>query len=302
MTFSSVPSFALLNDGLSGNQSNMSRINGQLIDSAQIDLNQEEGEIYYETYTVRKDIALPIVGAYNEATGQMDNVTGVVNLKGSNLDGEQADEIRVLEEIKSENGNLVRIGIDSASNEEGLSDVLITEADLELLVNSNQDLVTAVEQDIDAEQIATVQEARRGRGGHRSKRIRSSGRRSTRHAVHGGRRHARRGGSGGWSGRCYAQVKTWLLANGLVKHYLPGVAAKNAGPTLLANGFHSVGRNAAPKKGRVCVYGTTGGRVSRAGRIYGHIEVFDGSRWAGSGWRSYAFVNTGRVLKDCYEK
>jgi hypothetical protein len=293
MTFSSVPSFALLNDGLSGNQSNMSRINGQFIDSAQIDLNQEEGEIYYETYTVRKDIALPIVGAYNEATGQMDNVTGVVNLKGSNLDGEQADEIRVLEEIKSESGNLVRIGIDSASNEEGLSDVLITEADLELLVNSSQDLVTAVEQDIDAEQIATVQEARRGRG-HHSKRIRSSGRRS--------RHHARRGSAGGWRNRCYAQVKTWLLNNGFVKRYLPGVAAKDAGPTLLRNGFHSVGRNAVAKKGRVCVYGTYGGRVSAAGRKYGHIEVFDGSRWAGSGWRSYAFVNTGRVLKDCYEK
>src|ERR1044072_28099 len=82
MTFSSVPSFASLDDGLSENQNNISRINGQLIDSAQIDLNQEEGEIYYETYTVRKDIALPIVGAYNEATGQLEKVSGVVNLKG----------------------------------------------------------------------------------------------------------------------------------------------------------------------------------------------------------------------------
>jgi hypothetical protein len=97
-------------------------------------------------------------------------------------------------------------------------------------------------------------------------------------------------------------VKTWLLEHGYVKHYLPGVAAKDAGPTLVRNGFHSVGRNAVAKKGRVCVYGTSGGRVSAAGRKYGHIEVFDGARWAGSGWRSYAFVNTGRVLKDCYEK
>ncbi len=292
IALTSAPSFALSidNSGLSYG-TNVTNVSGNLVDNS-INLSDDtEGDIYHEMYTARRDINLPIVGVYDESINGMRIQVGTVDLKGSNNNGEGADEITVLEEIDTENGKLVRIGLDRSSDEAGLSDVYITAEDLEILVNSEQNLVTAVEQDIETDQIATEMTARRGRHYRSSKRIRSSGRRGH-----------RRGSSRGWNGRCFAQVKTWLKDHGKVKTYLPGVSAKNAVTILPAYGFHKTGSTPQRRVGQVCVYGTTGGRVSRAGRIHGHIEVWDGSRWAGSGWRSYAFITTGRKFLGCYEK
>lgn len=293
IAITSMPSFGSSVDSDFG-INNITNISGNLINSAQIDLSDSEGEIYREKYTVREDINLPVVGIYDDTTNGMRSQTGTIKIRGSRGSGEGADEITVLEEIETENGKLVRVGLDLSSDDTAPSDVYITAEDLELLVNSDQNLVAAVEQEYEAGQVETEMTARRGRHFRSSKRVRSSGRR-------GFRRAGRRGGGRGWNGRCFAQVKTWLKDKGIVNTYMPGVSAKNAVSILPNYGFHRV-QGPAQRQGQVCVYGTTGGRVSRAGRIHGHIEVWDGSRWAGSGWRSYAFASTGRKLLGCYEK
>ncbi|WP_084581871.1 LysM peptidoglycan-binding domain-containing protein [Sphingomonas azotifigens] len=81
-------------------------------------------------------------------------------------------------------------------------------------------------------------------------------------------------------GRCYAWVKTALQQSGAVRDYLPGVAAKGAGPALAQRGFVNLldqpGANIrspydAPK-GAVLVYGAAPGATDRNAK-YGHIEI-----------------------------
>ena len=82
------------------------------------------------------------------------------------------------------------------------------------------------------------------------------------------------------SGYCYRYVKQALQATGAVNDYIPGVAAKDAGPALEARGFVNVlqqpGNNIrsaydAPV-GAVLVYGPAPGATDRNAR-YGHIEL-----------------------------
>lgn len=67
-------------------------------------------------------------------------------------------------------------------------------------------------------------------------------------------------------GYCFRGVKTGLLEGGVTTGYMDGISAKNAGPSLLSNGFTKTNitdaRQAPP--GSVIVYG--GGR-------HGHIEM-----------------------------
>lgn len=81
-------------------------------------------------------------------------------------------------------------------------------------------------------------------------------------------------------GRCYAWVKTALQQSGAVRDYLPGVAAKGAGPALEQRGFVNLLRQPgatirspydAPK-GAVLVYGAAPGATDRNAK-YGHIEI-----------------------------
>lgn len=81
-------------------------------------------------------------------------------------------------------------------------------------------------------------------------------------------------------GRCYAWVKTALQKAGAVADYLPGVAAKNAGPALEQRGFvnlldqpgHGITSPYDAPKGAVLVYGAAPGATDRNAR-YGHIEI-----------------------------
>ncbi len=81
-------------------------------------------------------------------------------------------------------------------------------------------------------------------------------------------------------GRCYAWVKTALQQSGAVRDYLPGVAAKGAGPALEQRGFvNLLDRPGATirspydaPKGAVLVYGAAPGATDRNAK-YGHIEI-----------------------------
>lgn len=118
-------------------------------------------------------------------------------------------------------------------------------------------------------------------------------------------------------GKCYAWVKTALQQSGAVPDYMPGVAAKGAGPALEQRGFTNIlnqpGANIrspydAPK-GAVLVYGAAPGATDRNAK-YGHIEI----RTAGGFASDYASANArtgpasnglegrGRVLIGVYVK
>lgn len=118
-------------------------------------------------------------------------------------------------------------------------------------------------------------------------------------------------------GRCYAWVKTALQHSGAVSDYLPGVAAKGAGPALEARGFQNVlgdGRHAirsaydAPV-GAVLVYGASAGATDRNAR-YGHIEIRTASGFASdyssprarTGPAENGLEGRGRVLIGVYVK
>jgi LysM repeat protein len=81
-------------------------------------------------------------------------------------------------------------------------------------------------------------------------------------------------------GRCYAWVKTALQNSGAVPDYMPGVAAKDAGPALEQRGFVNIlGQPGASisspydaPKGAVLVYGAAPGATDRNAK-YGHIEI-----------------------------
>ena len=82
------------------------------------------------------------------------------------------------------------------------------------------------------------------------------------------------------SGYCYRYVKQALQAAGAVPDYLPGAAAKDAGPHLERRGFVNLldrpgSGIASPYDapvGAVIVYGAAPGATDRNAR-YGHIEI-----------------------------
>jgi LysM repeat protein len=118
-------------------------------------------------------------------------------------------------------------------------------------------------------------------------------------------------------GRCYAWVKTALQQSGAVADYLPGVAAKGAGPALEQRGFVNIlnrpGANIrspydAPK-GAVLVYGAAPGAVDRNAK-YGHIEIRTASGFASdyasanarTGGAANGLTGRGRTLIGVYVK
>lgn len=118
-------------------------------------------------------------------------------------------------------------------------------------------------------------------------------------------------------GRCYAWVKTALQQSGAVRDYLPGVAAKGAGPALEQRGFVNLLRQPgttirspydAPK-GAVLVYGAAPGATDRNAK-YGHIEIRTetgfASDYASANARTGSAANglsgRGRVLIGVYVK
>lgn len=118
-------------------------------------------------------------------------------------------------------------------------------------------------------------------------------------------------------GRCYAWVKTALQQSGAVRDYLPGVAAKGAGPALEQRGFVNLlsqpGANIrspydAPT-GAVLVYGAAPGATDRNAK-YGHIEIRTdngfASDYASANARTGAAANglsgRGRTLIGVYVK
>ena len=82
------------------------------------------------------------------------------------------------------------------------------------------------------------------------------------------------------SGYCYRYVKQALLATGAVSDYMPGVAAKDAGPALEQRGFvnmlnqpgNTIRSPYDAPVGSVLVYGPAPGATDRNAR-YGHIEL-----------------------------
>lgn len=118
-------------------------------------------------------------------------------------------------------------------------------------------------------------------------------------------------------GKCYAWVKTALQQSGAVPDYMPGVAAKGAGPALEQRGFTNIlnqpGANIrspydAPK-GAVLVYGAAPGATDRNAK-YGHIEIRTGSGFASdyasanarTGPAANGLEGRGRVLIGVYVK
>lgn len=118
-------------------------------------------------------------------------------------------------------------------------------------------------------------------------------------------------------GKCYAWVKTALQKAGAVPDYMPGVAAKGAGPALEARGFVNLLDRAgsgirspydAPKSA-VLVYGAAPGATDRNAR-YGHIEIRTGSGFASdyasanarTGAAANGLEGRGRVLIGVYVK
>lgn len=118
-------------------------------------------------------------------------------------------------------------------------------------------------------------------------------------------------------GKCYAWVKTALQQSGAVKDYMPGVAAKDAGPALEQRGFTNIlnqpGANIrspydAPK-GAVLVYGAAPGATDKNAK-YGHIEIRTANGFASdyasanarTGPASNGLEGRGRVLIGVYVK
>lgn len=119
----------------------------------------------------------------------------------------------------------------------------------------------------------------------------------------------------GSSGYCYRYVKQALQATGAVPDYIPGVAAKDAGPALEQRGFvNIVGRPGVSSPydapvGAVIVYGPAPGATDRNAR-YGHIEIRtrDGfasdyfSPTARTGAEAAGMAGRGRVVTGIYVK
>ncbi|MEH3120653.1 MAG: LysM peptidoglycan-binding domain-containing protein [Sphingomonas phyllosphaerae] len=118
-------------------------------------------------------------------------------------------------------------------------------------------------------------------------------------------------------GKCYAWVKTALQQSGAVPDYMPGVAAKGAGPALEARGFvnlldrpgNGIRSPYDAPKGAVLVYGAAPGATDRNAR-YGHIEIRTGSGFASdyasanarTGSAGNGLEGRGRVLIGVYVK
>jgi type VI secretion system secreted protein VgrG len=118
-------------------------------------------------------------------------------------------------------------------------------------------------------------------------------------------------------GRCYAWVKEALQKSGAVADYMPGVAAKDAGPTLERRGFvnlldragNGIGSPYDAPKGAVLVYGAAPG-ARDANAKYGHIEIrTDGgfasdyvSARARTGAEANGLEGRGRTLIGVYVK
>lgn len=119
----------------------------------------------------------------------------------------------------------------------------------------------------------------------------------------------------GSSGYCYRYVKQALQATGAVPDYIPGVAAKDAGPALEKRGFVNImGRPGMTSPydapvGAVIVYGPAPGATDRNAR-YGHIEIRtrDGfasdyfSSTARTGSDAAGMAGRGRVVTGIYVK
>jgi LysM repeat protein len=118
-------------------------------------------------------------------------------------------------------------------------------------------------------------------------------------------------------GRCYAWVKTALQKSGAVSDYIPGVAAKDAGPALEQRGFVNLldrpgaGIRSAydAPKGAVLVYGAAPGATDRNAK-YGHIEIRTDSGFASdyasanarTGAAANGLTGRGRTLIGVYVK
>lgn len=118
-------------------------------------------------------------------------------------------------------------------------------------------------------------------------------------------------------GKCYAWVKTALQQSGAVPDYMPGVAAKGAGPALEARGFvnlldrpgNGIRSPYDAPKGAVLVYGAAPGATDRNAR-YGHIEIRTGAGFASdyasanarTGSAANGLEGRGRVLIGVYVK
>lgn len=118
-------------------------------------------------------------------------------------------------------------------------------------------------------------------------------------------------------GKCYAWVKTALQQSGAVPDYMPGVAAKDAGPTLQQRGFvnllnrpgNTIRSPYDAPKGAVLVYGAAPGAVDRNAR-YGHIEIRTATGFASdyasanarTGSAANGLEGRGRVLTGVYVK
>ncbi|SOB86586.1 LysM repeat-containing protein [Sphingomonas guangdongensis] len=119
------------------------------------------------------------------------------------------------------------------------------------------------------------------------------------------------------SSDCYKWVKQALQRSGAVSDYLPGVAAKGAGPALEQRGFvnlldrpgHNIRSPYDAPKGAVLVYGAAPGATDRNAQ-YGHIEIrTDGgfasdyvSANARTGSADNGLEGRGRVLIGVYVK
>lgn len=118
------------------------------------------------------------------------------------------------------------------------------------------------------------------------------------------------------SGSCYRFVKEALLRAGVVSDYIPGVAAKDAGPALEARGFTNIltpgsGIRSAydAPVGAVLVYGAAPGAADRNAR-YGHIEIRTANGFASdyfsprarTGPADNGLEGRGRVLIGVYVK
>jgi LysM repeat protein len=118
-------------------------------------------------------------------------------------------------------------------------------------------------------------------------------------------------------GRCYAWVKTALQKSGAVSDYIPGIAAKDAGPALEQRGFVNILNRPGAEirsaydapKGAVLVYGAAPGATDRNAK-YGHIEIRTDSGFASdyasanarTGAAANGLTGRGRTLIGVYVK
>ena len=118
------------------------------------------------------------------------------------------------------------------------------------------------------------------------------------------------------SGSCYRFVKEALQRAGVVSDYMPGVAAKGAGPALEARGFTNILTSGSGIRsaydapvGAVLVYGAAPGATDRNAR-YGHIEIRTANGFASdyfsprarTGPAENGLDGRGRVLIGVYVK